>query len=154
MSISAIAAAGLSSIANVQRNYQQVRGEFRQLGQDLLTGNLAQAQTDFVTLSQAAAIQLSSNSPVNQAMAAVGLQSGNPSAAQQPSRNQASPAAGPIANAHRPPRGPFAQPLNQLAQALQSGNLQAAQQAFSSFQQLWQQFAGDGYGSPTTSVSA
>jgi hypothetical protein len=62
MSVAGIASAGLSQLANIQRNYQQVRSEFKQLGQDLQAGNLTQAQTDFVTLSQSAASQFSGNS--------------------------------------------------------------------------------------------
>ena len=85
MSVAGIASAGLSQLASLQRNYQQVRGEFKQLGQDLQAGNLTQAQTDFVTLSQSAASQLSGNSPVAKALNSLGqaLQSGNLSAAQQ-----------------------------------------------------------------------
>jgi predicted lipoprotein len=145
MSIAGIASTGLSQLSNVQRAYQQVRGEFKQLGQDLQTGNLSQAQTDFVTLSQSVASQFGSNSPITKALNKIGqaLQSGNLSAAQQAF------AALPIAMV-----GPCAEPqpghigsmhtnvqhaLNQLGQALQSGSLSAAQQAFSAMQQIWQQ---------------
>ena len=85
MSVAGIATTGMSQLANVQRNYQQVRKEFSQLGQDLQAGNLTQAQTDFVTLSQSMATQLSSNSPIAKVINSLGqaLQSGNLSAAQQ-----------------------------------------------------------------------
>ena len=51
MSVAGIASTAFAQLANVQRNYQKVQGEFKQLGQDLQAGNLTQAQTDFVTLS-------------------------------------------------------------------------------------------------------
>jgi hypothetical protein len=84
MSIAAIAGSS-SQISNIQNQYQQVRNQFKQLGQDLAGGNLTQAETDFVTLSQSAASQFSSSSPVGQALNSIGqaLQSGNLSAAQQ-----------------------------------------------------------------------
>ena len=53
-----------SQLASLQANYQEVRKEFAQLGQDLSAGNLTQAQADFVTLSQAASSQFGSNSPI------------------------------------------------------------------------------------------
>jgi hypothetical protein len=79
MSVAGIASSSLSQLANIQRNYQQVRGEFKQLGQDLQAGNLALAQTDFVTLSQSAASQFGSNSPESKTLNTIGqaLQSGN-----------------------------------------------------------------------------
>jgi hypothetical protein len=59
MSISGIAGTALSSLLsatqgaqNGQGNFQQIQSEFQQLGQDLQTGNLAQAQQDYATLSQ------------------------------------------------------------------------------------------------------
>ena len=155
MSIAAIGGAGLSPLANLQHSYRQVRGEFQQLGQDLAAGNLSRAQTDFVSLSQAAAVQFSTNSPINKALGAIGqaLQSGNLSAAQQAYSNASASMAGPVGNSHRPGRGPFAQPFSQLAQALQSGNLLAAQQAFAAFQQVWQQYGSEGYPGSAMSVS-
>ena len=85
MSVAGIASSSLSQLTQVQRNYQQVKGEFKQLAQDLQTGNLTQAQTDFLTLSQSVASQYSSNSPAAKALNTVGqaIQSGNVSAAQQ-----------------------------------------------------------------------
>jgi hypothetical protein len=145
MSIAGIGSSALSQLSNIQRAYQQVRGEFKRLGQDFQAGNLSQAQSDFVTLSQSVASQFGSNSPITKTLNKVGqaLQSGNLSAAQQAF------AALPIAMV-----GPCAEPqgshtgsmhtnvqhaLNQLGQALNSGNLSAAQQAFSAMQQIWQQ---------------
>ena len=145
MSVAGIATTGMSQLANVQRNYQQVRKEFSQLGQDLQAGNLTQAQTDFVTLSQSMATQLSSNSPIAKVINSLGqaLQSGNLSAAQQAFANLPPSMVGPTAGHHHghhgSGQGSFVNALDQLGQALQSGNLSAAQQAFSAMQQLWQQ---------------
>ncbi|MGC2108627.1 MAG: DUF4175 family protein [Candidatus Korobacteraceae bacterium] len=149
MSVAGIVTTGLSQLASVQRNYQQVRGEFKQLGQDLQAGNLTQAQTDFVTLSQSMATQLSSNSPVSKALASLGqaLQSGNLSAAQQAFANMPPGIVGPNAvhhSGHHGGNASFSDALNQLGQALQSGNLSAAQQAFSAMQQMWQQMGSTG----------
>lgn len=85
------------SSQNTASVFQQIRAEFQQLGQDLQSGNLTQAQSDFATLSQnlsgagpsAAAntntAAATSNSPVLQAFAQLGqdLQSRNLQGAQQ-----------------------------------------------------------------------
>jgi predicted lipoprotein len=153
MSVAGIASAGLSQLASIHRNYQQVQGEFKQLGQDLQAGNLTGAQTDFVTLSQSVATQLAGNSPAAKALNSVGqaLQSGNLSAAQQAFASLPSHMVGPCAVPHHAhagsassPQNSFSQSLSQIGQALQSGNLTAAQQAFSAMQQGWQQMESDG----------
>ena len=164
MSITAIAGS-TSQLSNIQNQYQQVRSQFKQLGQDLQGGNLAQAQTDFVTLSQSFASQLGSQSPVGQMLSSVGqaLQSGNLSAAQQAFSSFTK--VGPSAvhhHSHVPPTaGQLTQGLQQLGQALQSGDLSAAQQAYSALQQVWQQMSGTGgtqadtpTATSTTSVTA
>jgi len=83
------------SSQNIPSVFQQIKTEFQQLGQDLQSGNLQQAQTDFTTLSQnlssasqtspAAASLLTGNSPLEQAFSQLGkdLQSGNLQGAQQ-----------------------------------------------------------------------
>ena len=98
MSVAGIAASGLSQLSSLQSRYQQVHSQFKQLGQDLTSGNLAQAQTDFVTLSQSMNSQLSSSSPVGQALSSLGqaLQSGNLSAAQQAFSNLPGSIVGPL----------------------------------------------------------
>ncbi len=146
MSIPAVGSS--SQLSAIQSNFQQVRKQFTQLGQDLSAGSLTQAQTDFVTLSQAAAAQLGSNSPVSQALHTIGqaLQSGNLSAAQQAFAALPGNFVGPNAvNGHSHTHhghGGFPQALNQLGQALQSGNLTAAQQEFAAMQQNWPQMMG------------
>ena len=142
MSVTGITSLNSAQIANFQSNFQKVQSEFKQLGQDLQSGNLTQAQTDFVTLSQSLA------SPPN----FVG-----PTALGQPTANSAgaSPTSppnivGPTAvtqspNAHAASsshhRVHLHQALSQLGQALQAGNLSAAQQAFATMEQIWKQFS-------------
>src|SRR3984957_20229804 len=83
------AAQNTQHVPNFQNSpsaFQQIKAEFQQLGQDLQTGNLTQAQQDYTTLSQnlPGATQASTN-PLLQAFAQLGqdLQSGNLQAAQQ-----------------------------------------------------------------------
>lgn len=144
MTVSAIGCSGLAQMANVQRSYQQVRGEFQSLGQDLQAGNLSQAQSDFVTLSATVSAQYGSNSAVSKTLNAIGqaLQSGNLATAQQAFSTLPPGLTGHPATGHGGNHGvmhPYLQGLNQLGQALQSGDLTGAQQAFAALQQNWQQ---------------
>jgi soluble cytochrome b562 len=151
---------GVSSstqLSAIQSNFQQLRKQFTQLGQDLSAGNLSQAQTDFVTLSQAAATELGSNSPIAQTLSTVGqaLQSGNLSSAQQAFSTLPVGMVGPNAisnhgHSHHHGHAAFSQQLEQLGQALQSGNLSAAQQAYAALQQSWPQIAASSTSSSTT----
>jgi hypothetical protein len=152
-----------SQLSAIQSNFQQLRKQFTQLGQDLSSGSLSKAQTDFVTLSQAAAAQLGSNSPVSQALNTIGqaLQSGNLSGAQRAFAALPGNFVGPNAvNGHshvHHGQGDFRQALNQLGQALQSGNLTAAQQAFAAMQQNWPQImgaSGTAEASPSSTAAA
>ena len=53
MSVSGISSSNLfDSNQSVQNNMQKFRQEFQQLGQDLQSGNLSAAQSDFATLPQ------------------------------------------------------------------------------------------------------
>ncbi len=157
MSVLGIASTALSQLGNIQTKFQGVQSEFKTLGQDLQAGNLTQAQTDFVTLSQSVTSQLSRiNSPFAKAFNAVGqaLQSGDLTAAQQAFAAISPGGTGAQSvrhHHHTPPtqmsasaQSLFAQELSTLGQALQSGNLTAAQQAFSAMQQGWQQTQGSG----------
>lgn len=144
MSISSIS--GSSQLATIQSNYQRLNSQFKQLGQDLSAGALTKAQTDFVTLSQAAMSQFGSNSPIGQTLNTISqaLQSGNLTAAQQAFASLPVGHPGPSAVPHHHGGhggGGFTQALDQLGQALQSGNLSAAQQAFSVMQQSWSQLS-------------
>ena len=159
MSVVGIASTALSQLGNIQSKFQGVQSEFKTLGQDLQAGNLTQAQTDFVTLSQSVTSQLSSTSPFAKAFNAVGqaLQSGDLSAAQQAFAAIAPAGTGSASVHHHhhhvasaqsssssAQSNLFAEELSTLGQALQSGNLTAAQQAFSAMQQGWQQTQGSG----------
>ncbi len=152
MSLSIAGVSNSSQLSAIQSNYQQLRKQFTQLGQDLSAGNLTQAQTDFVTLSQAASTQFGSNSPISKALNTIGqaLQSGNLSAAQQAFASLPAGMTQPNAVSthfhghHGNGHGGFQQELAQLGQALQSGNLTAAQQAFTAVQQSWQTMASAG----------
>jgi outer membrane protein assembly factor BamD (BamD/ComL family) len=83
------------SSQNNPSKFQQIKTEFQQLGEDLQSGNLTQAQSDFATLSQnfpgasqssaASTNSATGNSAVGQAFTQLGqdLQSGNLQGAQQ-----------------------------------------------------------------------
>ena len=148
MSVSGISSSSLQdySVQSVQNRMQQFRQEFQQLGQDLQSGNLSAAQSDFATLQQSAPQANSSSQstdPIAQAFNQLSkdLQSGNVSAAQQDyatiqdSQNQAAH----FHHHHHHHGGSQENGINQLfqqlGQALQSGNLSAAQQAYGSLQQ-------------------
>lgn len=158
MSVFGIASTALSQLGNIPSKFQHVQGEFKTLGHDLTTGNLVQAQTDFVTLSQSVTSQLAGNIPLAKAINAVGqaLQAGDLSAAQQAFASVPPTMVGPsaIRHQHTPPSQTsvaFAQELTALGQALQSGNLAAAQQAFSAMQQGWQKMQTPGTPMPPIS---
>jgi len=148
-------------LSSLQSNFQQLRTEFSQLGQDLSAGNLSQAQTDFVTLSQAASSQFGSNSAISKTLSTIGqaLQSGDLSSAQQAFSTLPAGLVGPNAvsnhaHAHHG-HAAFSQELDQLGQALQSGNLSAAQQAFATLEQSFQAMGSAGaMPQATTSSSA
>lgn len=119
MSVTGIASSILSALSSSQNNqtnqsnFQNLKSEFQQLGQDLQSGNLTQAETDYTTLSQ----QLPAS--FTNAIAA----------------NTANPAASTAATT----QSPLAQAFSQLGQDLQSGNLQGAQQLYANIQQDFQQ---------------
>lgn len=141
----------IGSVFASQNQLQQFQNEFQQLGKDLQSGNISAAQADFVTLQQytpqpnATSSSSQSSNPIVQAFNHLSkdLQSGNLAAAQQDFstilqdfQNQAPQA--PHHHHHQSggtQEGPIAQLLTQLGQALQSGNLSAAQQAYGTLQQ-------------------
>lgn len=157
MSTSAIFSGSLFNFSNqtVPNNVQQFRQEFQQLGQDLQSGNLSAAQQDFASLQQLGPQSNSSsasqsNNPIAQAFSQLSqdLQSGNLSAAQQDySKIQQDLQTSAAQGHHHHHHGggangasQISQLLNQLGQALQSGNLPNAQQVYSSLQQDFQTF--------------
>jgi outer membrane protein assembly factor BamD (BamD/ComL family) len=167
MSVTGVASSILSILSGSQRQQspsQRIQSEFQQLGLDLQAGNLAQAQNDFAKLSQnrPVANQNSAN-PVAQAITQLGkdLQSGNLQAAQQDfatiredSQQQLNVSPVQIHHLHHhhlesqqdfssmQQNNSIAQDFSKLAQSLQAGNLQSAQQAFSTLQTDLQQIGG------------
>jgi len=161
MSASAILSSSFSNYDNqtVQNRMQQFRQEFQQLGEDLQSGNLSAAQQDFATLQQlgpqgnSTTSSAQSSNPIAQAFnqLAQDLQSGNLSAAQQDYsniqqdfQNQAQQAEGHHHHHHHGggegEQSEISQLFSQLGQALQSGSLTSAQQAYNSLLQDFQQF--------------
>jgi hypothetical protein len=166
MSVSGISTSSLYNYSsqNSQNSLQQIQQTFQQLGQDLQSGNLSAAQSDFATLqklvpglgsttaSTTSSTSSQSTSPIAQAFSqlAQDLQSGNLSAAQQDfstiqqdiqnqaqSETQATTQA-PKGHHHHHGGGPsseISQLLAQVGTALQSGNLSTAQSAFATLQQ-------------------
>jgi hypothetical protein len=146
MSIAGIATTAFAQLANVRQNYQKVQSEFKQLGQDLQAGNLTQAQTDFVTLSQSLAS--------NQQTGAVSSSGSSPSTPPNfvgPNAVSQPPQTGSASGSHH--RIHFRQALSQLGQALQAGNLSAAQQAFTTMESIWQQFGSSAASTSSTTQS-
>jgi outer membrane protein assembly factor BamD (BamD/ComL family) len=158
MSVAGILSSSLFDYSSqaAQSKLQQSRQVFQQLGQDLQSGNLSAAQTDFSALqpsasSTGAASLLQSTSPIAQDFKQLSqdLQSGNISSAQQDYakiqqdfQNQVVAKHG---HHHHGGGGGGAsgvsQLLQELGQELQSGNLTAAQQAYSTLQQELPEFA-------------
>jgi outer membrane protein assembly factor BamD (BamD/ComL family) len=158
MSVAGILSSSLFDYSSqtAQSKLQQSRQVFQQLGQDLQSGNLSAAQTDFSALqpstsSTGAASLLQSTSPIAQDFKQLSqdLQSGNVSSAQQDYakiqqdfQNQVVAKHG---HHHHGGGGGGAsgvsQLLQELGQELQSGNLTAAQQAYSTLQQELPEFA-------------
>jgi outer membrane protein assembly factor BamD (BamD/ComL family) len=147
MSTSGITSTMLSQI-------QQFQQDFQQLGQDLESGNLSGAQSDFVTLqkdltpsSSTSTSTAQSSSPIAQAFSQLSqdLQAGNLPAAQQDfstlQQDLQSQASSMHHHHHHSGGGEenqVSQLFAQLGQDLQSGNLSSAQSDFTSLQQLLQ----------------
>lgn len=163
MSVSGIFSSSFSNnqVGTTLASSQLTNTPFQQLGQDLASGNLSAAQSDFAALQQAfaqpAAVSSSSTSnPVTQAFQqlATDLKSGNLSAAQKdystiqqdlPSSSRQ------FHNNHRlrigsgPDQNIFPQGLTQLGQTSSSTGSQTAspanaQQVYATLQQELQQF--------------
>ncbi len=164
MSIAGIAASSFFSGAiaqSSQAKFKQAQHEFQKLGQDLQAGNLGQAQTDLAALQKefpgshgaVPGAAQSGSGVAGSRFRQLGqdLQAGNLAAAQSDYANlrQDSPAgSGPTIHPHRHPRhgedsatspNGIAQVLSQLGQALQSNNLSAAQQSYTTLLQDFQQ---------------
>jgi outer membrane protein assembly factor BamD (BamD/ComL family) len=101
-----------SVVQQTQNRFQQIQAQFQKLGQDLQSGNLTQAQSDFATLRQA-------------------LPNGGKSAS---TATPSTSATSTSSNSNLVLRA-----FQALGQDLQSGNLTAAQQDFAAIQQSAQQ---------------
>ena len=146
---------------------QQFQQEFQQLGQDLQSGNLSAAQSDFTSLqSGASSSQAPKNNPIVQAVDQLGqdLQSGNTTADQKDvTQIQQDLNARQSPGHHRHPHAgtggasgssnasnSISTLFQQLGQDLQSSNISGAQQAYNS---VLQDFQSAGTGSAATSSS-
>jgi predicted helicase len=164
MSVSGISSSSLFDLLgteSAQSQKQQLQQEIQQLGKDLSAGNLSATQADFATLQKdapqaTAAASSASNNPIAQAFQklAQDLQSGNLSAARQDFSTiqqdvQAQRGGGHHHHSHgqdssSAQQNPIAQLFSELGQALQSGNLTAAQQAYTTLQQDFQSAGAKG----------
>lgn len=179
MSIAGILSSSLfsSNSQAVTSPQQQFQKEFQQLGQALQSGNLSAAQSDFATLQQNSLSasptastpgSAATSTPIAQAFSQLGkdLQSGNLSGAQQDFSNiqQDLQSQGTQAHHHHHHHGggggssstqsTLAQEFAQLGQDLQSGNVSAAQQAYSAVQQSFAAFGANSASTTATTLSS
>jgi hypothetical protein len=136
--------------------------DFATLGQDLQSGNLAQAQSEFSQFQSD--LQAQTENPVQQvqqdyAQLASALQSGNLTGAQsafvalqQALQSQSGPSSAATSSSTNS-NDPIANDLNALGQALSSGNLTQAQSAFSTLQTDIQAAQQSGAGTSQTQKS-
>lgn len=154
-----------------QKRMQNVKQEFQQLGTDLQSGNLSAAQADFATLQkmqppppQSSPAQSGTSVSQDITQLSTDLKAANTTAAQQDLTQlqkdiQTQPPTAHHHHHHHSQSGSSGDSTNsqlfsQLGTALQSGNLSAAQQAYSSMLQQFQQFAAAGVSGSTTGASA
>ena len=178
MSVSGIASSSIFQFLNPSSAQSNLQKEFQQLGQDLQSGNLSQAQSDFQALESpvqpvSSTNTQSSTNSLSSAMSQLSqdLQSGNLSAAkqdystvQQDLQQQLSGAGSASGHHHHhhhasssqdsSSQNPLNQLFSQLGQALQSGNLSAAQSAYTSLQQDFQQLGASSSSSSPSSTSS
>jgi len=173
MSITGIGTGSLLtySAQELQSKRQQFQQEFQQLGEDLQSGNLSSAQSDFAALQQnlpsSSSASSSQNSGSSLAQAfnqlASDLQSGNLSATQSDYSTiqqdfQSMAAQQPSVQEHHhhhhsdnSESSQISQLFTQLSSALQSGNLTSAQQLYTTLQQ---DLTGSASNSATTPVNS
>ncbi len=160
MSVSGICSSGLSN-SQVSSQYQLSNSEFQQLGQDLATGNLSSAQSDFAILQQAfmqpaasastsSASASSTSNPLAQAFQQLSsdLKSGNLTAAQKDYSTIQQDMKSQFSGHHHHHIGSGLDPLNMVNQSspdvsstLAQSNATTAQQTYSSLAQQLQQYA-------------
>lgn len=142
MSISGISSNSLvsQSSQNWQTGAHKVRSEFQQLGQDLQTGNLSKAQSDFKALSQNLPASLQPNGSLSQACSTLRWRHHPHPYSEAGSQDSTSST-----------NSTLSQLFGSLGSALQAGNLSAAQTAYSTLQQDLQQL---GLNAATTAQSS
>jgi hypothetical protein len=135
MSVAAISASSAFDVSNqnVVSKREQIQQEFQQLGQDLQSGDLTAAQTDFTSLQQLvpklASIPTTSTGTTTGTTTTSGTTSGTTAATTStPQSTVAS-------------TDPRVQAFAQLEQDVQAGNTSAAQQDYSNIQQIFLQRA-------------
>jgi outer membrane protein assembly factor BamD (BamD/ComL family) len=148
-----------------QNTAQQLRKEFDQLGQDLQSGNLTAAQSDFAAMQRLmpqanSTSTTQSTNPLAQDLNQLGqdLQAGNTTAAQQDFSKiqQDFQSQAPAHHHHHHGGGGgsgISQLLSQLGQALQSDNLSSAQQTYNTLLQDFQNMGQSGALPQTSSQS-
>lgn len=143
---------------NTQNQGQQIQQDLQKLGSDLSSGNLSAAQSDFAALQQlmpgnsTSSTQSSNNIAQAFSKLSSDLQSGNLSAAQQDYATLQQDMQNVHSHHHHHHHSAgganasttVSQIFSQLGQALQAGNLSAAQQAYTTLQQDFEQFAANG----------
>jgi len=144
-----------------QKKVSQFQQDFQKLGSDLSSGNLSNAQSDMAAIQQlmpgmTSAAQSQSNIATAFNKLASDLQSGNLNAAQQDfatlqqDRNSVHAHKHQMHSGSPNASGTVSQIFSQLGQAIQTGNLSAAQQAYTTLQQDLAQFMGSGGSSTAT----
>ena len=162
MPLAGIAATSFFSGAiaqNSQNRFKRTEQEFQQLGQDLKTGNLAGAQSDFAALQKDRPGAQASNGVADGGVAAFqklaqDLQTGNLNAAQSDFKNLQTDAPQTFGRVgyhhHHSGQGlganqqDISQLFSQLGQALQAGNISAAQRSYGSLARDFQQLTSGG----------
>jgi outer membrane protein assembly factor BamD (BamD/ComL family) len=163
MSVSSISSSNLPAYygtQDLQSKMKQFQQGFQQLGQDLQSGDLSAAQSDFATLQQLmpqnnSISSAQSSNPIAQAFSQLSkdLQAGDLSAAQQDYTTIQQDFQNQAAHMHghhhhhgggRSEASAISQLMTQMGQALQSGDLSTAQSVFSSLQQELQQLSQTG----------
>jgi hypothetical protein len=165
MSVSGIFSSSLGN-NQISSQYQLTNSEFQQLGQDLATGNLSSAQSDFAILQQAfmqpaatasaSSASASTSNPLAQAFQQLSsdLKSGNLTAAQKDYSTIQQDMKSPFSGHHHHHVGSGLDPLNMVNQTspdvtstLAQSNASTAQQTYASLAQQLQQYAlGDASG--------
>lgn len=155
MSVSSV-----SQSQSAQNIYQPIKTGLRQLAANLKAGDLTQAQSNYATLSSdISASQLQSNTTLTDDLSALGaaIDAGNLTDAQAAFKTLAhdlrqvgrtrqhhqAPRDGgplPVEIGDRPARGPIADAFKSLKTALKSGDINAAQEAYSTLQQVLSQY--------------